>query len=219
VATALGFFTQTAECLQVDMTNTAVASTQTAMAVTPAPTATAIVSSYVNVWDTNTRASDAIIDNIISWEENKEFPYNDSTNNCTVGIGHKLHDGPCSPQELSTKYSPEQIQEWFKQDLSEAEKNVRAMFQTLDNEFRPNEPQGNPFPITQAQFDALVSFTFNAGAGRLINLIRATIQPETGTFDYEMFSHLMLTRYAQGAPGLLVRRQAEVDLFVKGIYP
>jgi hypothetical protein len=40
VATALGFFTQTAECLQVDMTNTAVASTQTAMAVTPTLTPT-----------------------------------------------------------------------------------------------------------------------------------------------------------------------------------
>lgn len=131
-----------------------------------------------------------------------------------------MHDGdPCSPQELSTKYSPEQIQEWFKQDLAEAESDVRAMFQTLDNEFRPGQPEGNPFPITQAQFDALVSFTFNAGIGRLIDLVRSTIQPETGTFNYEKFSNLMRTRYAQGGEGLQPRREAEVNLFVNGIYP
>jgi len=120
---------------------------------------------------------------------------------------------------LSTKYSPEQIQEWFRQDLDEAESDVRAMFQTLDNEFRPGQPEGNPFPITQAQFDALVSFTFNAGAGRLVELVRLTIKPETGSFDFEKFSELMLDDYAKGGPGLIPRRQAEVNLFLNGIYP
>jgi len=47
---------------------TMVAGTQTAMAVTPTlmPTATptAVTSPFVDIWDTNTRASDAIIDNI-----------------------------------------------------------------------------------------------------------------------------------------------------------
>ena len=204
-------------------TQTVAAWTQT-VPVTFAPTlvtvtATAVISPFVDIWNTNTHVSNEIVDDIIGWEGYAEFPYNDSTNNCTVGIGHKLHDGPCSSQELSTRYAPEQIQEWFKQDLSEAESYVRAMFQTLDNEFRPNQPAGNPFPITQAQFDALVSFTFNAGAGSLIDLVRSTIQPDTGTFDYEKFSHLMTTRYAQGGPGLLPRRQGEVDLFVYGIYP
>ncbi len=196
--------------------------TQTAMAVTttlPSSTPTAVTSLFVDTWDTNTHVNNEIIDSIVTWEGNEEFPYNDSTNNCTVGIGHKLHDGPCLPQELSTKHAPEQIQEWFKQDLAEAESDVRAMFQTLDKEFHPGLPNGNPFPITQAQFDALVSFTFNAGAGRLIKLVRATIQPYSGTFDYELFSNLMLTRYAQGGEGLLPRRQAEVNLFVNGIYP
>jgi GH24 family phage-related lysozyme (muramidase) len=182
-------------------------------------TATTSATDYVNIWNTNTGASDAIVDNIIAWEGNKEFPYDDSTNNCTIGIGHKLHYGPCSLEEKATKYSPEQIQEWFKQDLADAERSVRAMFQTLDNEYRPNQPEGNPFPITQAQFDALVSFTFNAGPGNLTKLVRDTIQPDSATFNYEEFSHLMLEWYSQGGPGLLPRRQAEVDLFINGTYP
>jgi GH24 family phage-related lysozyme (muramidase) len=174
---------------------------------------------YVDIWNTETIATNIVRRYIIAWEGNENFPYNDSTNNCTIGIGHKLHDGPCTEEEIITEYSDEQILYLFNQDIAEAEKYVRKMFQTLDNEFRPNLPPGNPFPITQVQFDALVSFTFNAGVGRLIEVIWAIIQPDTGSFDYELFTHLMLTRYAQGGPGLLIRRQAEVTLFVDGIYP
>jgi RHS repeat-associated protein len=181
---------------------------------------------YVNVWDTSTHASEEIVKDIEGWEENIDHPYDDSNGYCTAGIGHQLHAGSCTTDELGTKYSPEQIQEWFATDLAEAESDVRAMFQTLDNAYRPASegfPPGNPVPIIQAQFDALVSFTFNAGAGALIGLVGQTAKPvwgsESGTFNFAEFSNLMLGIYAQGGPGLLPRRQQEVNLFVNGVYP
>jgi GH24 family phage-related lysozyme (muramidase) len=84
--------------------------------------------------------------------------------------------------------------------------------------------EGNPVPITQAQFDALVSFGFNAGAGRLITVLNRTVRPnhgrEDGGFDMELFSHILLTQFTSATePGLYARREAEINLFVYGIYP
>ena len=173
--------------------------------------------SYVDIWDAEgLGATDRIVAFIKSEEGYKHSPYIDTTGNCTVGIGHKLHSDVCTPDELNAYYSDEEILEFFQNDLKLAEKYVRAMFQTLDDEY-PGE--GNPFPITQAQYDALVSFTFNTGAGRLINLVRGTIQPDTGTFNYDEFAHKMSTVYAQGGEGVPARREYEINLFVNGVYP
>jgi GH24 family phage-related lysozyme (muramidase) len=178
----------------------------------------------IDIWDTeSTNVSADIVDNIVDWEGYEYYPYEDSAGNCTVGIGHKLHDSACTIVELNTFYSDKQINEWFSVDLADAESDVRAMFQTLDNEYRPGLPPGNPVPINQAQFDALVSFTFNAGAGNLTSLVRASARPQmgtsNGTFDKQVFSSLMLGTYSQGGEGLLPRRQAEVTLFIYGLYP
>ncbi|MHC1783475.1 MAG: RHS repeat-associated core domain-containing protein [Anaerolineaceae bacterium] len=175
----------------------------------------------VNTWDPNTDASDDIIEDIRNWEGYEEFPYdNDGSENCTVGIGHLLHFGACSAQEKINKYTAAKIEEFFIVDLANAEKDVRQMFQDLDNYYNPDKPNGNPFPITQAQFDALVSYTFNAGSGSMANLISESIVPETGTFDYQVFTKIMKSDIEnEKAPGLKPRRLAEFDLFFNGKYP
>lgn len=76
--------------------------------------------------------------------------YNDAANHCTYGIGTLAHHGPCTAAELSRPVSPAQVERQLAMTVRDAEASVRQ---------RVRQHQ-----LTQAQFDALVSFTFNIGA-------------------------------------------------------
>ena len=72
-----------------------------------------------------------------------------------------------------------------------------------------------PFPLTQNQFDALVSFAYNCGNGNLQKLLTGRTAPQVAE---------AMLKYNKGSgkvlPGLVKRRQAEHDLFCKDIiYP
>jgi GH24 family phage-related lysozyme (muramidase) len=87
-------------------------------------------------------------------ERPKYFYYNDmggNRGNCTWGIGTLEHRGPCTADELKREVSPTQAEAVYSAKIGEAEREVRRRVaaQTL----------------TQAQFDALVSFTYNMGPG------------------------------------------------------
>jgi RHS repeat-associated protein len=171
----------------------------------------------VDIWDKeNTRASDKGKEMIKDFEgtcatdPNKpcsDNPDDPENGYCTVGHGHKLHFGPCTVDDMSQNYD---IEELWSTDLAQAEKSVRQMFQEMDK-------AGNPVSLTQAQFDALVDLSFNLGSGTFAGLINASNVNDK--FDSKTFSNLMLGRYAQGDPGILPRRQAELNLFMYGIYP
>lgn len=75
--------------------------------------------------------------------------YNDAANNCTYGIGTLLHTGPCSQAELQRPVTEAEINAQLNKHLITA---VSAVKQKV-----------NSATLTQAQFDALVSFTFNVG--------------------------------------------------------
>jgi GH24 family phage-related lysozyme (muramidase) len=68
--------------------------------------------------------------------------------NCTWGIGTKAHNGPCSNAELARKVTETDVDREFASRLRDAERSVE---------------QHVKVSLTQAQFDALVSFTYNAG--------------------------------------------------------
>jgi len=68
--------------------------------------------------------------------------------NCTVGYGSLVRRSPCTPEELKTLVTEEQVQQLFLVDLTNAERAVRNNIKTT---------------ISQAQYDALVSYTFNRG--------------------------------------------------------
>jgi lysozyme len=79
--------------------------------------------------------------------------YNDNAHppNCTYGAGTLKHHGPCTPAELAApNYSQAQMEEPLSQRLAVAERAVR---------------HNVTVPLTQSQFDALVSITYNAGPG------------------------------------------------------
>jgi lysozyme len=83
--------------------------------------------------------------------------YNDmgkNKGNCTWGAGILAHKGVCSAEELARKIDAKSVDTAFSQKVAEAEKTVR---------------RGIRVELDQAQFDALCSFTFNVGAGRVID--------------------------------------------------
>jgi GH24 family phage-related lysozyme (muramidase) len=79
--------------------------------------------------------------------------YNDGSGNrghCSYGIGILVHRGPCTAEELSRPLTSAQIEASFDNAVREAESAVRR------NVTRQ--------ALTQEQFDALVSYTYNTGA-------------------------------------------------------
>lgn len=85
--------------------------------------------------------------------ETAQFRYYDDggpgRGNCTWGIGTLAHRGPCTSEELARPVSAERVEITFSEKVAEAERVVRRrVTRTM---------------LNQEQFDALVSFTFNAG--------------------------------------------------------
>jgi GH24 family phage-related lysozyme (muramidase) len=75
--------------------------------------------------------------------------YNDmgkKRGNCTWGAGFLAHKGICSADELERKVNANSIDIEYDKRVAEAERRVRLKVKV---------------PLNQAQFDALVSFTYN----------------------------------------------------------
>lgn len=108
----------------------------------------------------------------------------------TIGYGHY---GPDVYQGMRITHA--QAETYLISDLRKFEAYVNACYLTL----------------TQNQFDALVSFTYNCGAGNLKTLIKNRNIKEIG-------DALLLYNKAGGKVlnGLTKRRQAERKLFFKG---
>lgn len=69
--------------------------------------------------------------------------------NCTFGIGTLVHRGPCNTAELATTVTDAQVEGAFSASVRDAERAIN---------------RNVTVPLTQAQFDSLVSFTFNRGS-------------------------------------------------------
>jgi lysozyme len=76
-------------------------------------------------------------------------PYKDSVGVWTVGIGHTAAAGKPDPSTERREFSVAEIMDIFARDIAKFEARVRTAFTR---------------PLTQAQFDAAVSFDFNTGA-------------------------------------------------------
>jgi lysozyme len=76
--------------------------------------------------------------------------YNDApTNgNCTWGVGTLAHYGPCTPEELQRTVTPAQVDAILDARVRDAERMVRTTVSARQ--------------LTQAQFDAAVSFAYNS---------------------------------------------------------
>lgn len=91
-------------------------------------------------------------DLIISYEKEVLHVYDDGFGYPTVGIGHLLTPAEKKAMPLGTKITKEQSRAYFKAD---AAKYVKAVNNAVK------------VPVTQNQFDALVSLAFNIGVGAI----------------------------------------------------
>jgi len=131
---------------------------------------------------------------------------NDAAGHCTIGFGHLVHLGPCDgsePAELKRGITRERGLELLAQETSDAAAIVSRLVTV---------------PLTQSQFDAIVSFVFNVGqtsfaSSTLLKILNqglyAGVPAQIGRFVFGGGRRL---------PGLVARRAAEGRLFSTGDY-
>lgn len=88
------------------------------------------------------------LDELKRQEGFRSTAYRDEGGNWTIGYGHLIK--PRDSVTMVSEITREQAEELLRQDLAEAEKAVNRYVDV---------------PLTQGQYDALVSFVFNVGAG------------------------------------------------------
>ncbi len=129
--------------------------------------------------------------------------YNDPSNNCTIGVGHLVHLGPIDGRESESEFlegiTEEEAYKLLDRDLADAQQTVRTLVTV---------------PLTQNQYNALVSFAFNVGAG---NFASSDLLEKLNQGDYESVPG-ELARWVHGSdgerqPGLVIRREEEGILF------
>ena len=128
--------------------------------------------------------------------------YNDPAGHCTVGVGHLLHRGNCDGRASEVPYLS---------GITEAQA-LRLLGDDVVSRVAAVNDAVN-VPLNQNQFDALVSFVFNLGAGAFR---KATFLGLLNAGHYDAVPDgLMLYVNADGRrlEGLVRRRQAEADLW------
>ena len=130
-------------------------------------------------------------------------PYKDSVGVLTYGIGHTLGAGYPDPAKM---------QRGMPTNLDAALRDVFDLFRRDVAKYEAGVNRAVKVPVTQAQFDALVSFHYNTGAiGRASLVKRLNAGDEVGAAAGMM---------AWSKPASIIdRRKAEQKLFAKGIYP
>lgn len=133
------------------------------------------------------------IDLIKKFEGCKLKAYQDSVGVWTIGYGSTLGI------KEGMRITQEQADDYLRQDLEDSESAVKRLIAV---------------PLTQNEFDALVSFTFNLGAG---NLSRSTLRNKLNGHDKAgAADEFPKWVNAGGKPlkGLVRRRNAERAMFL-----
>ena len=133
--------------------------------------------------------------------------YNDPVGHCTVGYGHLLHRGNCDGRANEVPYQS---------GITKAQALKLLGDDVVSRVAAVNDAV--TVPLNQNQFDALVSFVFNVGAG---TFREATFLGKLNAGHYDAVPDgLALYNKARGAdgvlrvlPGLVRRRKAEADLW------
>ena len=140
----------------------------------------------------------------------RQMPYKCPAKLWTCGVGHVMfpeqgklkidqRDTFTPPAESMRKHSMEEVNEILKADLARFERGVATYC---------------PVPLTQGQFDALVSFSFNVGLG---TLQRSTLRQKVIRGDMEGAAEELLKYCMAGGKilkGLQKRRIDERAVFL-----
>jgi GH24 family phage-related lysozyme (muramidase) len=133
--------------------------------------------------------------------------YNDmgkNKGNCTWGVGILAHKGVCSEDELKRKVSATMVDLEFERRVAEAERIVR---------------RSTTRAVNQAQFDALVSLTYNAGGRGTRDTFEYVNNGDFEGAAKNIASMIKVSVVEKGkkkyvvAPGLIKRRNEEAAPF------
>jgi lysozyme len=156
------------------------------------------------------KVSDKCIHMILHHEGVRSKPYQCPALLWTIGVGHvidptharvKLEDRKALPIPAGWDrvLSNDEIMDILKKDLNRFEQGVERLIKV---------------ELTQGQFDALVSFSFNVGLGNLQN---STLRMKVNRGDFEGAAEQFLVWTKAGGKvlkGLVTRRTDERALFV-----
>jgi lysozyme len=123
--------------------------------------------------------------------------YLDAAGFPTIGYGHRL----LHPESFSNGIDEVQAERTLAYDVREAEQAVLRLVKV---------------PLNQGQFDALVDFCFNLGAGKLAE---STLLKDLNAGRYDAAQEQLLRWDHTGAQenaGLRARREAEAELWGNG---
>jgi len=149
---------------------------------------------------------------IAAFEGFSAVPYNDPSQaqNCTIGYGHLIHAGPCTSTDK---------QNWGSITVQQGQ----ALLQSdVNTRFVPALRTGIPAtPLTQTQFDALIDWIYNEGAGVITgsssvrNALRVS-PPQYSAVPQDLMNYVS----ADGKKlcGLYRRRISEGNLWSTGSY-
>jgi lysozyme len=132
--------------------------------------------------------------------------YDDAAGHCTIGYGHLVHLGHCNgsePAEFKRGISEQEAEELLRRDAQTAADAVRHSVRVS---------------LDQAQFDALVSFVYNLGAGAFES---STLLKDINAHNFAAVPGQLeewVHAGGQVLPGLVTRRKAEARLFETGKY-
>lgn len=141
---------------------------------------------------------------IAEFEGIRLSPYNDISGNATIGVGHLIHKGPLNGTEKA-ETEAQAIQDFEADLVTKAEVFVSRI----------------KTPLNQNQFDSLVSFCYNLGAGRLAGLVSDT-GLDKGRYDlvpaeFLKYNKSRVRGVLVPVPGLTRRRQWEAMMFAKAV--
>lgn len=130
-------------------------------------------------------------------------PYYDSVGVLTYGIGHTAAAGSPDPAKMARGMPANldaalsDVFDLFRHDVAKYEAAVTAAVKV---------------PLSPHQFDALVSFHYNTGS-----IARASLVKKLNAGDYDGAGAGLMAWVKP--PEVRKRREAERDLFLRGIYP
>jgi lysozyme len=149
------------------------------------------------------RTSDAGIYALALHEGIVPGPYKDSVGVWTYGIGHTAGAGAPDPAKMA-RGMPD--------NLDAALADVFTTFRRDLPKYEAGVIRALKVPVTQSQFDALVSFHYNTGA-----IAKASFVKKLNAGDVAGAARGMMDW--RKPPEIIPRREAERDLFAKGVYP
>ena len=148
-------------------------------------------------------------DFIVEFEGFSSKLYNDQAGHCTIGVGHLVHLGNCKKTEggLENGITRAKAIALMRKDASSVIDSVASNVKV---------------PLTQEQFDALVSFAFNVGAGNfesstLLEKLNAG-HPEQVPTQLKRWNKVTINGQKVPSKGLTRRRGREAKLFSTAVY-